>query len=99
MTISPSFFYLKMKGDLENHITSLSFKSVNILRPGPLKGEREEFRMKELVSNKILSLFPQSFLSHSLRPVEAIKVSELALKAGLNAQPGVHILGPEQIHT
>ncbi len=92
------FFYLRMKGELENKIASIPFHSINILRPGPLKGEREGVRIKEVLTNKLLDLFPQTLLKPGLRPIDALKVSQVALRAGLRAEPGIHVIGPGEIH-
>jgi uncharacterized protein YbjT (DUF2867 family) len=92
------FFYLRMKGELENKIATLPFYSINILRPGPLKGEREGVRLNEVLTNKLLDLVPQSLLTPGLRPIEALKVSQVALKAALQSERGIHVIGPGDIH-
>jgi uncharacterized protein YbjT (DUF2867 family) len=43
---SPNF-YLQVKGKTEEHLTQLGFKKLVIQRPGPLLGERKEFRLGE----------------------------------------------------
>lgn len=91
------FFYLKMKGDLERNVEALAFPSAAILRPGPLMGKRSRPRLGERVATFILKKIPDFFLSMSMRPVEAKKVAEVGVKAGLGPARGFHVLGPEKI--
>lgn len=91
------FFYLKMKGQLEEKISLLSFQSIHILRPGPLKGHRETSRLNELISTKFLDLMPKVLVSAGMRPVAGDKVAEVAVNAGLSVEKGIHIHGPKII--
>jgi len=91
------FFYLRMKGELEEKIRSLPFTSISILRPGPLSGKRENIRFKEILSTSLLTLIPESVLTPSLVPVEASKVSEVAIQCALEAKTGVTVISAEQI--
>lgn len=91
------FFYLKMKGELEEKISTLSFESIHILRPGPLKGHRETSRLNEVISTKFLDLMPKVLVSAGMRPVEGDRVAEVAVAAGLSAEKGIHIHGPKII--
>ncbi len=91
------FFYLKMKGELEEKISTLSFEAIHILRPGPLKGHRETSRLNEVISTKFLDLLPKVLVSAGMRPVAGEKVAEVAIKAGLSAEKGIHIHGAKSI--
>lgn len=91
------FFYLKMKGQLEEKISLLSFQSIHILRPGPLKGHRETSRLSEVISTKFLDLMPKVLVSAGMRPVAGDRVAEVAVNAGLSAEKGIHIHGPKII--
>nr|XP_018260546.1 uncharacterized protein I303_07471 [Kwoniella dejecticola CBS 10117]OBR82704.1 hypothetical protein I303_07471 [Kwoniella dejecticola CBS 10117] len=44
---SSHFFYMRIKGQLEEDVKSMGFKNVYILRPGALLGERTESRPAE----------------------------------------------------
>lgn len=88
------FFYLKMKGELEDKVRTLGFKSVSILRPGPLKGHRERPRLMEEISTAILSRLP---VGSGMKPVEGDQVAKVAINCGLRAQSGVEVLEAKAI--
>lgn len=46
--------YLQMKGELEERVQKLSFKRITIVRPSLLLGERDDFRLGEIIGSKIL---------------------------------------------
>lgn len=89
-----SFFYLRMKGELDEKIMNLKIGSINILRPGPLKGHREKQRLNEVISTKILDFLP---VPDSMRPVNASQVAKVAVKCALEDHIGKRILGPHLI--
>lgn len=91
------FFYLRMKGLLEEAVTSLPFKAIHILRPGPLKGHRETSRLNEIISTKLLDFMPKVLVTAGMRPVAGERVAEVGISAGLSAQKGIYILGPKTI--
>lgn len=91
------FFYLKMKGLLEEKISTLSFSAIHILRPGPLKGHRETSRLYEIISTKFLDCMPQVLVTAGMRPIAGDKVASAALKAGMSQVKGINILGPKMI--
>jgi nucleoside-diphosphate-sugar epimerase len=94
---SSRIFYLRMKGELEDKISKLSFKSISILRPGPLKGHREKERLGDTVSAKIIGLLPELLVPMSLKFIEGKRVAQLAVIASKDQRPGNHILGPHEI--
>lgn len=44
-----SIFYSRMKGELDDAVKKLSFRSVSVIRPSMLVGKREEFRLGEKI--------------------------------------------------
>jgi uncharacterized protein YbjT (DUF2867 family) len=88
------FFYLKMKGQLDDKVSTLTFKSVSILRPGPLKGHREKPRLTEEISTALLSKLP---LSAGMKPVDGDQVAKVAINSGLAGKPGVEIYEAKSI--
>lgn len=88
------FFYLKMKGELEDKIRTLSFSSIFILRPGPLKGHREKPRLMEEISTAVLSKLP---VGAGMKPVSGDQVAKVAINCGLAGQSGVKILEAKAI--
>jgi uncharacterized protein YbjT (DUF2867 family) len=91
------FFYLKMKCELEEKVRNLPFKSISILRPGPLKGHREKERLNEQVANGILDHLPSFLVTPGMRPVDGKKVAQVAVKEGLSGKSGVRIITPKMI--
>ncbi len=91
------FFYLRMKGELEEKVGNLSFPSLFILRPGPLVGKREKPRWQEKVSTVLLNQLPKALVTPGMRPVSADKVAKIAVRLGLSLAPGIHISGPKSI--
>lgn len=90
---SSPFFYLKMKGELEEKVMTLGFSSVCILRPGPLRGHREKPRLSEQISTRLLSILP---VSAGMKPVDGSQVARVAIDCGLK-QKGMHILEAKEI--
>ncbi len=70
---NPSSFsaYLKMKGELEQKLNELDYKKLVIARPGLLKGERDEFRLLERMSEYITNCLPGNYRSIHARDVAA----------------------------
>ena len=91
------FFYLRMKGQLEESLCRLPFASVAILRPGPLKGQREKWRAGEALAAFLLDLMPKVLVTPGARPVNAELVAASAVAAALAASPGIRIIGPREI--
>lgn len=94
---SSLFFYLRMKGELEDKVSTLPFHSINIVRPGPLKGLREKERLSEIVSTKILDSLPKFLVTPGMHPISAAKVAKMSVNAGLAGIRGVRILGPKEL--
>lgn len=81
-------FYSRMKGELERDVAALGFARTRILRPGPLSGDRREYRRGEAWGLRVLGpLTP--VLPASLRPIPAATVVRAGLRAALAPEPGV----------
>ncbi len=76
-----STFYLRMKGELEEAVKHLPFQQINIMRPGPLGGNRKEFRISEVLSFPILKFFNGLGLFKKYRIIDA----EIVAKAMMNS--------------
>lgn len=89
-----SVFYLRTKGELEEMIKSLAFKTTTILRPAGLLGPRKEFRLGEVVGNFIGSVI-SPFLLGSLknyRPIQAETVAKVIVEKAKHPDAGFYIL-------
>lgn len=90
-------FYNKVKGELERDIQELSFKSIHIIRPSLLLGNRDEFRLGEEIA-KIFSkpfrfLFPVKY-----RPIHAMNIANKIYSLLKNPQTGVYIYEGRKIY-
>jgi hypothetical protein len=48
-----TFYYNRVKGEVEERVSYLQFKSCNIFRPSLLLGERDEFRFGEEIGKAV----------------------------------------------
>jgi uncharacterized protein YbjT (DUF2867 family) len=83
------FYYLRIKGKLEEDIKRLPFWSIHIFRPSLLLGERNENRFGEAMANKIgkgLDFVLRGMLM-KYKPIEAEVVGKAMVSAaqGLNS--------------
>jgi uncharacterized protein YbjT (DUF2867 family) len=85
-------FYNRVKGELEDQLRSLGYRSVTIARPSLLMGVRKEFRLVERLGMVIGEFIPGRF-----RPVRAEAVARSLVTAGRIDAPGLHIIESEEI--
>jgi uncharacterized protein YbjT (DUF2867 family) len=69
------FFYMRMKGQLENAIKGLDFSKLHIMRPNILDGDRKEKRFMEKMSLKIIKFLNTLGLFRLMKPTH---VNDLA---------------------
>jgi uncharacterized protein YbjT (DUF2867 family) len=89
---SSRFFYLRVKGELEDALRTLGFRSVTIVRPSVLLGERGEFRFGEEVAKRFGSLVPGKW-----KPVQGRDVAQALVRAAKEDVPGMNILESNEI--
>lgn len=90
---SSPVFYNRIKGRAENAVSEMRFKSVHLLRPSLLLGERAEHRLMEDWSKQMApfwSLFAWGPFS-PYRPVQAATVAEKMVTLAKSDEEGVHI--------
>jgi uncharacterized protein YbjT (DUF2867 family) len=90
-------FYSRMKGELERDVKKLPFKSINILQPSLLHGEREQERFGEKVGYRVLNGLNAIGLLRKYRAIEASTVAQAMIQAGLQALNGVHTYTLDEI--
>ncbi len=71
-------FYLKLKGEVEDAITSLNIKAISIFRPSFLLGERQENRGGEKLA-KVLTTFVSFMFPSRYKPIKALDVAKSML--------------------
>jgi len=94
-------FYLKTKGEIETFLQQSAFKSISILRPSLLLGDRKEFRLGEKLATYILPVL-SLFLIGTLKKYKAIEAKTVA-KAMVNIallnKPGFAIYPSDELQT
>jgi uncharacterized protein YbjT (DUF2867 family) len=86
------FFYLRVKGELEDALRTLGFRSVTIVRPSVLLGDRGEFRFGEEMAKRFGALIPGRW-----RPVHARDVASALVRSAKDDVPGMHIIESDAI--
>jgi len=90
------FFYMRLKGEIEDAVAALGYPSFTAVRPAILVGARTESRPLERLS--IAAMRGLRFLlPRRQRPVRAEAVARTLLEAALAATPGRHVVESERI--
>ncbi len=92
-------FYSRIKGETERDIKALAFKSVVILRPSLLIGERKQSRPLEKTAILLAPIFQQLLVGplKQYTPVRANRVAEVMVALALEAKTGVFTLQNAEI--
>jgi uncharacterized protein YbjT (DUF2867 family) len=85
-------FYNRIKGELEDALRTLPFRSVTIVRPSLLVGERNEIRLGEQIGKRFGWLAPAKY-----KPVSATRVAEALVSAAREDQAGMQIIESKEI--
>ena len=85
-------FYSRVKGEVEDAIRTLAYRSVTIVRPSLLLGERAELRLGEQIGKLFAGVVPRRY-----RPVEGSAVASTLLRAAVEDRPGVCIIESKEI--
>ena len=94
-----SVFYNRVKGELEEAIINLNFKSLTIVRPSLLEGPRKESRPGELFARKAMNLLNPLMVGRlrRYRSVDIDKITSAMAEAAVLNNPGVRIIENEEI--
>lgn len=86
--INSLFFYSKVKGELETSLKKLNYASLGIFRPSMLLGNRQETRLAENISQKVMQglnfLIPQNY-----KAIPAEKVAQAMYDLAKAEKPGI----------
>lgn len=91
-----NFFYNQVKGELEDRLSSMNFKSLTLVRPGLIGGERVEFRLGEEMAKGVMK-FLGPFLPKSLRINEPAQIAKAILEAAIAQEKGVKIISSKEL--
>jgi uncharacterized protein YbjT (DUF2867 family) len=94
-----SNYYLKVKGEAESDLKALGFRSLIILQPSLLMGERREFRLGERVGQGAMSLLGPLMLGPlaKYRGIHGRTVANAMLRLAKENLPGVHVLESDRL--
>jgi len=92
-----SSLYLATKGRLEDRVMAAGFKSVNILRPSLLMGNRNELRPVEEVG-KHLSRYVSCLIPERYRPIHARPLAAKILEISKNPVHGINIFEGKKLY-
>jgi uncharacterized protein YbjT (DUF2867 family) len=92
-------FYLKTKGQLQSFLKSTTFKSVAILQPSLLTGNRDEFRLGEKIGEIVGKLFSFAFIGSlkKYKPIEAKTVADAMMTIAIKNNNGYKIYHSDQL--
>jgi uncharacterized protein YbjT (DUF2867 family) len=85
-------FYSRVKGELEDALRTLGFRSLTIVRPSLLLGERSEFRLSEEIGKRFGWIVPGKY-----RPVHARDVARALVASARRDEPGMRIIESDEI--
>ena len=85
-------FYSRVKGELEDAIRAMPYRTVTIVRPSLLLGERVEVRPGESIGKRFAAIVPRKW-----RPVHASAVAATLVRAAVEDQPGVGVIESKEI--
>lgn len=94
-----STFYLRVKGELEDAVKSLPFRSLHIFRPSFLVGDRTSERTAERVGTAVAKALDFAFLG-IFKKYSAVEAGDLAaamLAAARKSDAGLYLYEYEQI--
>ncbi len=85
-------FYSRVKGEIEDAIRALPYRSVTIVRPSLLLGDRAEARLGEQIGKLFAAVMPKRY-----KPVQASAVAGALVRAAIEDQGGVRIIESREI--
>ena len=89
-------FYSRTKGEVERDIERVGFRSLTIVRPGLIGGERDEPRFKEGLALRLMSIF-SPILPKKIQINPAPAIASACLSAVIAAKPGIHLCLAENL--
>lgn len=80
-------FYNRTKGEMEDALKALGFRSLTIAQPSVLIGERAEPRLSEKIAWRLSFITPAKY-----RPVHATSVAHALMHFARADKPGIHVI-------
>jgi uncharacterized protein YbjT (DUF2867 family) len=95
-SVSSAIFYPRIKGEIERDIELVGFKSLTIVRPSLIGGERDEPRFREDIALRLMTIFAP-ILPKKFHVNPAPTIAAASLSAVTTAEPGLHFRYPESL--
>lgn len=95
-SLSIPVYYCRVKGEAERDIASIGFKSLTIVRPGMIGGDRAEFRLAERIVMPIAAVL-QPLLPRGLHINPAARIAAILVAAAVAPIPGRHMITSKDI--
>jgi uncharacterized protein YbjT (DUF2867 family) len=95
-----SFFYNRVKGELEERVKSFPFKGVHIFRPSLLLGNRKEFRLGEKIAENLSTRLPFLFRGSLKKyaPIKAEQVAKFMAEKAIKGEKGIFIYESDEMN-
>ncbi len=92
-------FYSKVKGETEEAVSKLNYKGIFIFQPSFLVGDREQFRLGEMIGLSIAQLVSPLLFGNmkKYKPIHAAKVADSMISRALSGKEGKFILQSDEI--
>jgi uncharacterized protein YbjT (DUF2867 family) len=92
-----SNFYLKTKGELEQHLQAMGFETFVAARPSFLLGDRTEFRLAEKIGIILAQVFAP-LIPRKYRGIHANDVASALIALAQQNITGYHIVESDKLH-
>ncbi|RRB02285.1 oxidoreductase [Larkinella rosea] len=91
-----SFFYNRVKGELERDLMALNYPALLIFRPSLLLGDRKEFRLGERIGESLMKLF-NPLIPARYKGVQVDSVANAMSQKAQLGLTGTHIFESDQL--
>ena len=93
-----AMFYPKIKGEVERDLALVGFRSLTIIRPSLIGGQRDEQRLTEHIALRVLEILaPILKKKFQINPADTIAAA--CLTAAIAGDPGLHFRKAESLVT
>ncbi len=94
-------FYTKLKGEVEDAVARVPFKSIHMFQPSILFGNRKEFRLGEMIAKGLMKALSFLFIGslNKYKGIDANDVARAMVAASKKQKPGVSKYQHKQMMT
>ncbi|HVF38943.1 MAG TPA: NAD(P)H-binding protein [Gemmatimonadaceae bacterium] len=85
-------FYNRLKGELEDALKELAYRSLTIVQPSVLVGDRAQPRRSERIAAGLSFVMPEKY-----KPVLASTVAKILVDAARRDEPGIRVIANREI--